>query len=254
MPREKRGPRKVGLTSPQILVPAVVGLALVALLLVVGLARGGAAPPRPSESRTYDAFIRAVRDQEVEGVQMYRDILYVTPRSGATYLVQDVSPDSTIGLLTKYKVPLDGIPQSSAAGPVLGAGVLVAVMLPYLFLGWLTVMMVRAAGGAADVDPEAYAEETRCSECSRPLAREARFCAHCAHPVAGAGPVRQCPGCGQQVWRGDRHCRSCGRSLQATSIEARKVRPEALPSAEPSSGVRPPAPRTPRSSPPTPEA
>lgn len=243
MPREKRGPRKVALTSPQILVPAVVGLALVAILLVAGLAGGRPTLPRPSETRSYDAFSQAVREFEVEGVQMYRDTLYVTPRGGPPYLVQDVSPDYTITLLTKYKVPLQGIAQPSAATPMLGAGVLVAVMLPYLLLGWLTVMMVRAASGAANVDPDAYTEEVRCPECSRPVSQNARFCQHCAHPVQWTGQVRQCPACGQQVWRSDRHCRSCGKNLPAPPPETKRTALSGESPAVPPAGPRPPAQR-----------
>lgn len=232
--REKKGGRRVGLGSPAILVPAVVAMVLVALLLVAGLASGQGTVVRPSQARTFDAFAQSVRDMEVQRVQMYRDTLYVTPQEGPTYLVQDVSPDFTIGLLTKYRVPLEGIPQSRTPGPMLGAGVLVAVLLPYLLLGWLTVMMVRAAVGAAEVDPEAIESTARCPECSRSVAREARFCQHCAHPLQATGQIRHCAGCNGQVWRSDRHCRSCGRALPAAALEARRPRAEIAVNPEPS--------------------
>jgi len=224
--REKKGGNRLGLGSPAILIPAVVAMVLVAVLLVAGLSGGQGTVARPAQTQTFDAFAQSVRDMEVQRVQMYRDTLYVTPQEGPTYLVQDVSPDFTIGLLTKYRVPLEGLPQPRAAGPLLGAGVLVAVLLPYLLLGWLTVMMVRAAVGAADVDPGAAESAARCPECSRAVAREARFCQHCAHPMQAAGQVRQCAGCGGQVWRSDRHCRSCGRALPAAPMETRRARAE----------------------------
>ncbi len=205
--RENKGKRQVALASPRILIPAVVAMVLVAFLLVPNLSAGRTTVSRPSETRAYDAFAQAVREMDVQGVQMYRDTLYVTPLEGAPYLVQDVSPEYTIGLLTKYRVPLQGIPQPPTSGPMLGAGVLVALLLPYLLLGWLTVMLVRAAAGAADVDPEALGDESRCPECARPVPRDSRFCQHCAHPVQWTGQVRQCSACGKQVWRNDRHCR-----------------------------------------------
>ncbi len=231
--RENKGKRQVALASPRILIPAVVAMVLVAFLLVPNLSAGRTTVSRPSETRAYDAFAQAVREMDVQGVQMYRDTLYVTPLEGAPYLVQDVSPEYTIGLLTKYRVPLQGIPQPPTSGPMLGAGVLVALLLPYLLLGWLTVMLVRAAAGAADVDPEALGDESRCPECARPVPRDSRFCQHCAHPVQWTGQVRQCSACGKQVWRNDRHCRSCGRALPATTPEARKARQEALGTVEP---------------------
>ncbi len=224
--RENKGRRQVALASPRILVPAVVAMVLVALLLLPGLSSGRSAVPRPGKARTYDAFAQSVREMDVRGVQMYRDTLYVTPPQGAPYLVQDVSPEFTIGLLTKYRIPLQGIPQPTSPGPILGVGVLVALLLPYLLLGWLTVMLVRAATGAADVDPEAHSEVARCPECSRPVPQDSRFCQHCAHPVQWTGQVRQCSACGRQVWRNDHFCRSCGRALPATTPEGRKARQE----------------------------
>gem|GEM_PF-2412466 len=232
--REKKGGRRVGLGSPAILIPAVVAMVLVAVLLVAGLSGGQGTVARPSQTRTFDAFAQSVRDMEVQRVQMYRDTLYVTPQEGPTYLVQDVSPDFTIGLLTKYRVPLEGLPQPRMAGPLLGAGVLVAVLLPYLLLGWLTVMMVRAAVGAAEVDSEAIESTARCPECTRSVAREARFCQHCGHPLQATGQVRHCAGCNGQVWRSDRHCRSCGRALPAAPLEARRPRAEIAVNPEPS--------------------
>lgn len=224
--REKKGTRRVGLGSPAILVPAVVAMVLLAVLLLAGLSGNQGTVATPSQSRTYDVFAQSVRDMEVQRVRMYRDTLHVTPQEGPAYLVQDVSPDFTIGLLTKYRVPLEGIPQPRTPGPMLGAGVLVAVLLPYLLLGWLTVMMVRAAAGAAQVDPEAGESAPRCPECARSVVREARFCQHCAHPLQASGQIRQCAGCGGQVWRSDRHCRSCGRVLPAAPLEARRPRAE----------------------------
>ncbi len=233
--RENKGRRQVALASPRVLVPAVVAMVLVALLLVPHLASGRVTVPRPGQTRTYDAFAQAVRAMDVRGVQMYRDTLYVTPLQGAPYLVQDVSPEFTIGLLTRYRIPVQGIPQPPTPGPILGFGVLVALLLPYLLLGWLTVMLVRAAGGAADVDPEAHSDPTRCPECSRPVPQDSRFCQHCAHPVQWTAQIRQCSACGQQVWRNDRFCRSCGRALPATTPEARKARQEAIAGVEPTS-------------------
>ncbi|MGI5843339.1 MAG: zinc ribbon domain-containing protein [Candidatus Xenobium sp.] len=232
--RENKGGRRVGLGAPAILVPAVVSMALVALLLLAGLASGRSTVVRPSQTRTFDAFTQSVRDSEVQRVQMYRDTLYVTPREGPTYLVQDVSPDFTIGLLFKYQVPLEGIPQPRTPGPILGAGVLIAILLPYLLLGWLTVMMVRAANGAAKVDPEAIENTARCPECSRSVARDARFCQHCAHPLLVTGQVRHCAGCNEQVWRSDRHCRSCGRALPVAPLETRRLRAENAVNPDPS--------------------
>lgn len=239
MPRDKKAPRLVGLTSPRILVPAIAALAIVGFLLVWGALRGVGGAPEATVP--YEQFEADVRGGQIQDVQMYRDVLVARYQGGKAVRVQDVSPEYTIGLLRKNQVPYDGLPEQGGSAQGLG-GVLVVLLLPYLFLGWLTVMMVRAAGGAADPDVEALNLEAgpRCPDCSRPVGKDARFCQHCAHPVQWTGQVLQCPGCGQQVWKADKHCRGCGKALPAPApSEARKpVKAEA--SAE-TAALKPPA-------------
>lgn len=256
--------------------PAIVALVILAVVLWLAGSRGetSSAIQPPTATKTYAQFEDELREFELNDakIRMYRDVIYVYPSGRDPYLVQDISPEYTNGLLRKFmKTPnqplqLDGIPQERMEPGAMAYGLLMVVaVLPYLFLGWLTVMLVRAANGAAEIDPEAGLEESRCPECSKPVPRDSRFCLHCAHPIQWAGGGRQCPGCGQQTWKNDRFCRSCGKSLPAPEVKrsaevgavtqaprppaARPAAPEAAPAPARAAAESPDASPAPKSEP-----
>ncbi|MCP3974439.1 MAG: zinc ribbon domain-containing protein [bacterium] len=71
-----------------------------------------------------------------------------------------------------------------------------------------------------------------CASCSSPLAKGARFCAQCGHPVALA-----CGNCDAELSPGDKFCATCGTPSDAPSnatgaAAVQQAAPPALPSDE----------------------
>lgn len=140
---------KVGLKSPQVLIPAILCLLLAAFLVTWAVGTHRASVPRPSQVKTYDQFAADIKQKHVTSVQMYREALHVTTKDGRRYFVQDISPDYTVNMLLRHKITLSGLEQPSRPGVTMWAGAVIALLIPYLLLGYVIVAMTSAVSHAA---------------------------------------------------------------------------------------------------------
>lgn len=141
-----------------------VGVAvLLGLAVVLGLVRA-LAPVPGGEPLSYREFEEHVREGKVEDAEMDGNIVRFTYREGGeSAWVAVPDPGRAAGLMMEHGVDLRArrpVPASGLSGPVL-----LAVLLPYLFLGGIVLMMVRAVEGAAgfpleDLEPRNPGAET----------------------------------------------------------------------------------------------
>lgn len=170
---------RVGLKSPRVLMPALICLVVSAVFMVWGATSLRSSVPRPSVVHTYSDFASLVAQRQVASVEMYRDSLHVQGKDGQLYFVQDVSPEYTIALLLKNRIPLTGLPQPGIGGSLVTISAMLAILLPYGVLVWIVIAMLGAVSGAAEVDPESYVSTTICMRCQKIITVDDKYCSHC---------------------------------------------------------------------------
>ncbi|MEW6280928.1 MAG: zinc ribbon domain-containing protein [Candidatus Eremiobacterota bacterium] len=200
-------------------------VALLGLVLIValGLILSQAGRPRGAVGMGYNQFEASAKAGDFEYAWVDGNVFYLRLHGdrNTLYYVDMPDPSGAVALLTKKGTLVSAYRPVPSSG--LSPAVLLALVIPYGFMGAMLLGMLQAAsqapvlGAPEDEDLELPAEE--CPGCGKVVANPDEFCPHCAHRLQWSGKQLRCGACSEPVFPRDRFCRSCG----ASAAEARSI-------------------------------
>lgn len=178
---DKRPLRRRKNTSRRILRIAVVLIGLI-LLITLGLSLTSLVSPfGKAEDLSYNAFWSEAQESNFKKAWADGQIFYLERNSGEVVRVEVPDPALALTLLTKKNVEIAAWRPQPGSG--LSPVVLIALCVPYLFLGSVLLAMISAAASApslgGDVE-ELDLPALDCPACARRVEHPETFCPYCA--------------------------------------------------------------------------
>lgn len=183
---EKRHARRRRNNSRRIL---RIGVVLIGLILLATLALSLtrlATPFNQAERLGYNQFWTEAQESLYKRAWVDGQIFYLERNAGGIVRVEVPDPALALTLLTKKEVEIQAWRPQPASG--LTPAVLLALCVPYLFLGSMLLSMIGAAAQAPTVgeteEPEPDASALDCPACGRTITQPQDYCPFCGHRLA----------------------------------------------------------------------
>lgn len=179
---DKRPHRRRKNSTRRILRIAVVLIGLILLVtLALSLTRL-ATPFGQAESLAYNSFWQEAADGNFKKAWVDGQIFYLERNTGGVVRVEVPEPALALSLLTKKNVEVEAWRPQPGSG--LSPVVLIALCVPYLFLGSMLLAMIAAASSAPQLGPDEVDPDLPsldCPACGQRVDNPHTFCPHCAH-------------------------------------------------------------------------
>jgi hypothetical protein len=181
---DKRPPRRRKNSTRRILRIGVVLIALI-MLVTLGLSLTRLSTPfGQAETLDYNAFWQEAQDSGFKNAWADGQIFYLERNGGQMVRVEVPDPALALTLLTKKNVAIKAFRPQPGSG--LSPVVLIALCVPYLFLGSVLLAMISAAASAPQLaldSEELELPASDCPACGKRIENPQTYCPHCAHKL-----------------------------------------------------------------------
>lgn len=181
---DKRPLRRKKSSSRRILRIAVVLIALI-MLVTLGLSLTSLSTPfGQAEPLAYNAFWQEATESNFKKAWVDGQIFFLERNSGDLVRVEVPDPALALTLLTKKNVEIAAWRPQPGSG--LSPVVLIALCVPYLFLGSVLLAMISAAASAPQLTLESEDLELPsmdCPACQKRIVNPESYCPFCAEKL-----------------------------------------------------------------------